>query len=153
MDEVRMAERNQDEEPAYVAPEALGRLMKTRRARENLTLQSVSHQTGVSIATLSRLENQSGTSGRTGGKRDAHKLAAVAKWLGVQLDPGAIQIPLETQDPLVHPQEQGTVQFIEAHLRADRNLDPTAAEALARMFQALYDQFSNTRIEERPDLE
>src|SRR4051794_40046836 len=107
----RMAETNQDQETTYVAPEDLGRLMKARRLRENLTLQSVSYQTGVSIATLSRLENHSGRSGPAGGKRDVHKLAAVAKWLGVQLDPAVIQIPLETADPLLHPEDSGTVQF------------------------------------------
>src|SRR5207247_1300580 len=127
--------------PRYVRPEDLGNLLAARRAAEKLSLENVARMIGVSAATLWRWERKPTT-------LDPHKLWALARWLGVQLDPTAVPLPLPLSDPIPHAEGEGTVEFIEAHLRADRNLDPKTAAALARMFKAAYEQFAR-----QPDAE
>src|SRR6266849_4904045 len=83
---------NQGQDPNYVRLEDLGGLIRGKRARDNLTLGQVSRLTGVSAATLSRWERVQARSTRLG-DADPHKLAAVANWLGVRLDPAVVQIP------------------------------------------------------------
>ncbi|MBI4494722.1 MAG: helix-turn-helix transcriptional regulator [Chloroflexi bacterium] len=130
--------------PHYVQPVDLARLVREKRAREGLSLEQVARVTGVSAATLSRWERQ-----RT--DADPHKLAVVARWLGVELDPKAAPTPLPLPDPMPHPEGAGTVEMIEAHLRADRNLDPKTAAALARMVRAAYEQFAGTQTSEESE--
>jgi len=122
-------------ETTGVQPDQLMKLLKERRRRDRLSLEQVAGITGVSAATLSRWER-----GRTDG--DPHKLHAVARWLGVQLDPTSVPTPLLINDPVTHHEGQDTMDFIEAHLRADPNLDPKTASALARMIKAAYEQFA-----------
>lgn len=122
----------------YAQPDVLGQLLAARRARDGLSLEQVAGLTGVSAATLSRWE-------RHGPGKDPHKLHALARWLGVQLDPSAVPALLPLGDPIMHEEGAGTMDFVEAHLRADRNLDPKTAAALARMFRVAYEQFA------RPD--
>jgi transcriptional regulator with XRE-family HTH domain len=122
-------------ETTGVQPDQLRKLLSERRRRDRLSLEQVARITGVSAATLSRWER-----GRTDG--DPHKLHAVARWLGVQLDPASVPTPLLMNDPVTHHEGQDTVDFIEAHLRADPNLDPKTAGALARMIKAAYEQFA-----------
>jgi hypothetical protein len=38
--------------------------------------------------------------------------------------------------------ESSTPELVEVHLRADKNLSPEAAKALAQMFKAIYEQVS-----------
>ena len=128
----------------YVHPDDLGKLLAARRARQRLSLEQVSRQTGVSAATLWRWERK-----RT--DRDPHKLHAVARWLGVRLDPAVVPFSLPITDPIHHQEGEGTVELIEAHLRADRNLDPKTAAALARMFRAAYEQFARPPADDPED--
>jgi transcriptional regulator with XRE-family HTH domain len=118
----------------YVQADELGKLLSQRRRQLKLSLGEVSRQTGISAATLSRWERQ-----RTDG--DPHKMQVVARWLGVQLDPATSPRPEPPSDPIDHVQQAGTVQYVEAHLRADRNLDSKTAEVLTRVFRALYEQY------------
>lgn len=127
--------RRRKPDPQYVRPDQLGHLLAQKRSAEGLSLDQVSRLTGVSAATLSRWERKN-TEG------DPHKLTAVARWLGVQLDPKMVPIPLPLADPIPHPEGAGTVELVEAHLRADRNLDSRTASALAAMFRAAYEQFA-----------
>jgi transcriptional regulator with XRE-family HTH domain len=139
-------QENCPHDPSYVQPDALGQILAARRALDGLSLEQVSGITGVSAATLWRWERQ-----RPG--KDPRKLHAVARWLGVQLDPNAVPVPLPIDDSIVHQDGQGTMDFVEAHLRADRNLDPKTAAALSRMFRVAYEQFARPGTAESEDID
>lgn len=65
----------------------------------------------------------------------------LAKWLKVPIE--AVAWPKEAKRGT---KEVDTPTAVEVHLRADRNLDPTAAEALAAMFRHLYESVSSGEL-------
>ena len=131
-----------------VALSELGSLIRAKRRAEGISLEVAARQAGVSAATLwrwERLHNESAAQPEP----DRHKLAAVAQWLGVRVEVGTgaqrTAIPHDT----LQDSGSDTAAMVEAHLRADPNLDRDAAAALARMFQVAYEQFA--RIPPRQD--
>ncbi len=115
----------------------LGRAISRRRAEMKLSLRDVGDETGVSASTLSRIEN--GT-----GKPDADNIARLTQWLDMPMErvmntkaEGVSEVM-----PVVYYPHESTPAIVEAHLRADRNLSPETAEALAQVFRVAYSQFS-----------
>ncbi|CDM66651.1 helix-turn-helix domain-containing protein [Pyrinomonas methylaliphatogenes] len=120
----------------------LGRAIRRKREELGLSLRDVANETGVSASTLSRIEN--GT-----GKPDTESIARLSKWLNMPVE----RIILgEGAAPVVYFPQEATPDIVEAHLRADRNLTPETAQALAELFRVAYAQFSNqaARSNERP---
>lgn len=121
----------------------LGRLLRARRKELGLTLEETSQEIGVSGATLSRLE-------RVHGDRqddrdidftpDLRTVAAIVDWLHI---PMTRILPFRPDDQ--RSSQSSLPDEVEAHLRADRNLDPEAAEVLGRMFRLAYEQLSTRR--------
>src|SRR5919197_6437394 len=89
----------------------------------------------VSASTLSRIENSTGTP-------DAPTLARLAKWLNVPLERIVGAPHGQVGEPVVYYPQESTPDIVEAHLRADRNLTPETARALAELFRVAYQQFS-----------
>lgn len=98
------------------------RLRRTRKSRE-MTLRDVAEDTKVSPATLSRFE-------KGVGNPDYPTLTALAQWL--ELDHSAV-FKASEEEPTTTP------EAVEAHLRADKNLDPKMARMLATSFRQLYE--------------
>jgi transcriptional regulator with XRE-family HTH domain len=122
---------------------ALGRLVQRKRISERLTLQQAAEQSKVSAATLSRLERLSTSKTMKGPIPDTRTLTLVAHWLDVSLEEaleGGPKRP-DINNPNI-PQGGSTPEIVRAHLRADRNLDPTTAALLAEMFELAYKQYS-----------
>ena len=117
----------------------LGEYVKRQRQRLGMSLREVASTTGVSASTLSRVENGVGTP-------DSATLARLAQWLGVPLErlmSGSLLAAAEaTADPVVYYPTESTPNIVEAHLRADKNLKPDTAKALAELFRVAYNQFS-----------
>jgi transcriptional regulator with XRE-family HTH domain len=113
----------------------LGKYIKRKRQGERLSLRCVAQQTQVSASTLSRIEN--GT-----GMPDAPTLARLAKWLNVPLERIVGGASRQVGEPVVYYPQESTPDIVEAHLRADRNLTPDTARALAELFRVAYEQFS-----------
>jgi transcriptional regulator with XRE-family HTH domain len=118
---------------ALVNTEELGRAVRRRREELGLSLRDVADKTSVSASTLSRIEN--GT-----GKPDADNIARLTSWLEVPVE--RILSVRHTQDEesqavVYYPQEP-VPEIVEAHLRADRNLTPETASALAELFRVAY---------------
>lgn len=116
----------------------LGELVKRQRQRTKLSLREVATTTGVSASTLSRVENGVGTP-------DSATLARLAQWLGVPLErlmSGSLLSQSDASDPVVYYPTESTPSIVEAHLRADKNLQPDTAKALAELFRVAYNQFS-----------
>lgn len=96
--------------------------LKARRGEMGLR-EAVQQIGDISPATLSRIEN--------GRIPDMDVFLRICDWIG---------IPAETflkreSDATALPK---TTEVIEAHLRADRNLDDATAEAIANMVKAAY---------------
>ena len=119
----------------------LGEYVKRQRQRLGLSLREVATTTGVSASTLSRVENGVGTP-------DSATLARLAQWLGIPLErlmSGSLiaaSSDSSTADPVVYFPTESTPNIVEAHLRADKNLRPETAKALAELFRVAYTQFS-----------
>ena len=121
----------------------LGRAIRRRREELNMSLRDVADETGVSASTLSRIEN--GT-----GKPDADNIARLTTWLNVPMERimGSRQLDGEENKAVVYFPQEATPDIVEAHLRADRNLTPDTAKALAELFRVAYTQFSSSSSEE-----
>jgi transcriptional regulator with XRE-family HTH domain len=134
-------------EPALNIVE-LGEYVKRKRQEEKLSLRQVATNISVSASTLSRIENGIGVP-------DSATLARLAAWLGIPLERlmrGSLMEAGEMAtepyvEPVIYYPTESTPSIVEAHLRADRNLKPDMAKALAELFRVAYTQFANTQSE------
>jgi transcriptional regulator with XRE-family HTH domain len=124
----------------------LGEYVKRKRLDEKMSLRQVATRINVSASTLSRIENGIGVP-------DSATLARLASWLGIPLE-RLMRGTLLGEDkelrgapayvePVIYFPTESTPSIVEAHLRADRNLNPDMAKALAELFRVAYTQFSN----------
>jgi transcriptional regulator with XRE-family HTH domain len=95
-----------------------------RRRELGIGLREAAAQIGVSAATLSRVE-------RGGHLPDRDNLFRFTRWL--QPEAGGPAAPAEPHAP-----GAPTMEAVELHLRADPDLAPDDAEALARMVRLAY---------------
>jgi transcriptional regulator with XRE-family HTH domain len=115
----------------------LGHYVRRKRERDGLSLRDAARETKVSAATLSRIENEAGVP-------DSATLARLAQWLDIPLA-RIIGAPGTSSDQVIVRKGESTPDVVEVHLRADKNLSPDTAEALAEMFRLAYNQFAKTK--------
>jgi transcriptional regulator with XRE-family HTH domain len=108
---------------------AFGERLRKTRLKRQLTLQQVFDQTGVSVPTLSRIERGDAT------EIESNTLIVLARWMRVSLE-------LFSGGAKALSKKQSTPDAIELHLRADKNLNPQTASALAKMFRAAYEELA-----------
>jgi transcriptional regulator with XRE-family HTH domain len=108
-------------------------LIKAKRRENNAQpLRAAADEAKISAATLSRLERGLSTT-----LPDATTLNKLARWLGVPVS----ELLQECDAGSRHSAPEHTLpEYVEVHLRADKNLSPKTAKALAEMFKALYEQ-------------
>lgn len=125
----------------------IGNFIRAKRQQYGLTLEEASQQSGVSIATLWRLERKvtDGSEKKAYTEPDMRTLTKIAKWLDVYVERVIDAEPVALVNNPSSDENATTPDFVAAHLRADRNLNPETAEALARMFRVAYEQFSPLR--------
>lgn len=113
----------------------LGQLVRARRAARGLSLRDLQEElaNALSASALSRIEN--------GAIPEPRNVAPIAEWLGIRV--GNIAWP--GQDTPAR-KGQTTPDVVEVHLRADKKLDPVAADVLARTFRLLYNDIVAGRI-------
>ena len=129
----------------------LGEYVKRKRQEDKLSLRDVAIKINVSASTLSRIENGIGTP-------DSATLARLASWLGIPLErlmKGSLLNGIEEgaraevyTEPVIYYPTESTPNIVEAHLRADRNLKPEMAKALAELFRVAYSQFSTKQTDQ-----
>ena len=81
---------------------------------------------------------------------DSATLARLAAWLGIPLERLMRGSLVETGEaattayvePVIYYPTESMPSIVEAHLRADRNLKPDMAKALAELFRVAYTQFA-----------
>ena len=125
-----MADRNDN----FVNTIELGRAIKRRREELGLSLRDVADVTSVSASTLSRIEN--GT-----GKPDADNIARLTGWLNMPID-RVMNKQAADVEPVIYYPHEAMPEIVEAHLRADKNLNEDTARALSELFRVAYKQFS-----------
>jgi transcriptional regulator with XRE-family HTH domain len=101
------------------------RLRRARKQR-NLSLRQVADEIDVSPSTLSRVER--------GAQPDLETVNRLIDWL--ELDRSAVfhSAPKDPKD---------TTKQVEVLLRADKNLDPRTARALAGIYKAAYREMTS----------
>ena len=118
-----------------LALEKLAALVKAKRGKNGL--RKTAKEIGeISASTLSRIEQ--------GKMPDMETFIRLCDWLEVKPDqffenPSKKSIDNnESQLPVISP-NMTTPEIVEVHLRADRELNPETANALANMVKAAYD--------------
>jgi transcriptional regulator with XRE-family HTH domain len=130
-----MAKRPQEEPPApasIIDPVELGDRLRATRVSRGLSIREVAKEIGVSAPTLSRVE-------RGQHLPERENLLRIARWAGVRIDPvlhpgNARQL----RNQLVHSPDASTIEAVEMHLRADKNLTRSDAESLSELFRVAY---------------
>jgi transcriptional regulator with XRE-family HTH domain len=109
---------------APIGADELAARLGARRRELGMSLRAAAAEVGVSAATLSRVE-----SGAYLPERD--NLFRLLDWLGIAR-------PEPAAEP--HPPGAGTMEAIELHLRADKELSAADAEAIAQMVRLAYER-------------
>jgi len=112
---------------------ALGLAIKRKREELNLSLREVADEARVSASTLSRIEN--GT-----GRPDAETIGRLSDWLNLPIE-RLLKRTHSEDNTIVIRTNESTPDIIEAYLRADPNLSPETATAMAEMLRVAYNQF------------
>lgn len=118
----------------------LAEYVKKKREDEDLSIRQVSEITQISPATLSRIENGICIP-------DSDTLAKLTTWLGIPVDNlmrGELIPQIPTQNKPEGVFYKSTPDAVEAHLRADPNLNAETAKALAELFRVAYTQFASS---------
>lgn len=119
--------------PAWVRK--LGLSIWQRRRETGESLRTIAPKLNVSPSTLSRIER--GTV-----EPDTQTLFRICAWLGVSVE--SVRGTTEAE-PSIDLQSMSTPDAIEVHLRADRNLPPAAAQVIAAMVRAAYQELSQRK--------
>lgn len=117
-----------------IRKEHLSELIRRKRLMEGLSLRKAAAQCNVSVATLYRAEKAEGVP-------DTKTLTSIAGWLNVPLDEFLLT-GTERDAKKAEQASLSTPEVVEVHLRADKNLSPETAAALADVFRAAYEHFS-----------
>ena len=119
--------------PQGIDPEWLGERLREIRTKRQLTLQEVATQTGVSVATLSRIERGASQTLKS------DTLVILTEWMGTEVE----MLKRERPPVIKHGKVvESTPDVVELHLRADKKLDRKTATALAKLFRTVYEQLS-----------
>jgi DNA-binding Xre family transcriptional regulator len=118
---------------SQVAVDKLAALIKAKRGRKGLRETAV--EIGeISASTLSRIEK--------GKMPDLDTFLRLCDWLDIQpnelINGIAKRDPTSGEKAIPMPDDMSTPEIVEAHLRADKELDPETAEALANMVRSAY---------------
>ena len=129
------------EEPLVNVGE-LGAHLRRKRELAHLSLRNVARETQISASTLSRIENGTGVP-------DTPTLARLARWLNIPLE-RIVNGSSPTASVVVYYPQESIPDILEAHLRADPNLTPDSAVAVAELFRvayAAYHRLGSSRVD------
>lgn len=115
-----------------VDPVELAKRVKAKREDEGLSLRAAAAQLQMSAATLSRVE-----SGEHLPQRD--HLLVLAEWVGLPL--GARSSGVAD----VHGEDAGTLEAVELHLRADKELKDEDADILVELVKTAYKRMNRRK--------
>jgi transcriptional regulator with XRE-family HTH domain len=108
---------------AQVSAAELAARLTARRRELGLNLREAAAEVGVSAATLSRVER--------GAMPERDSLSKLVEWLGMSET-------ATSQEP--HAPGAATMEAIELHLRADKELSDADAETIAQLVRLTYER-------------
>jgi transcriptional regulator with XRE-family HTH domain len=112
-----------------IRSEELGAALKRARKARGLSLRDVEGETGISFATLARIERQVGSP-------TPDNLARITEWLNI---PIARILPLEEGDqPAIFYPDETTPDIVQAYIDRDPNLTKDQKRALGEFFRTAY---------------
>jgi transcriptional regulator with XRE-family HTH domain len=121
-------------ETARIDLDQLAEHVQWKMDQEDLSLREAAAAAHVSPATLSRILRK----GKKRPQPDTGTLVQILDWVKVP-----IERIIEPPVPSKKTRSDGkTLEVIEVHLRADKNLSPAAAKVITQMVRAAYKQFS-----------
>jgi transcriptional regulator with XRE-family HTH domain len=104
--------------------------VRAKRRSKGLTIREAAGQAEVSAPTFSRVER--------GHVPERDTLLRLARWADVRIDPALHDDARRARNASVHAPGASTLEAVELHLRADKNLSRDDAEALSEMFRLAY---------------
>jgi transcriptional regulator with XRE-family HTH domain len=121
-------------ETARIDLDQLAEHILWKMEQEGLSLREAATASRISPATMSRILRK----GKKRPQPDTGTLVQILNW---------VKVPIERIiEPPVPPKktrsDAKTLEVIEVHLRADKNLSPAAAKVITQMVRAAYKQFS-----------
>jgi len=119
----------------------LGSRVRAKRRSRKLSIREAAEEVGVSAPTISRVER--------GHLPERENLLRLARWAEVRIDPVLHESGRRRRDTAIHGPDASTVEAVELHLRADKNLSSDDAEALSEMFRLAYDALSAKQARSR----
>jgi transcriptional regulator with XRE-family HTH domain len=131
-----MADRPAGSQPLemLIDPVELGDRVRAKRRSKKFSIREAAEEVGVSAPTISRVER--------GHLPERENLLRLARWAGLRIDPVLHDNARQARNALVHGPNASTVEAVELHLRADKNLSRGDAETLSEMFRLAYDALS-----------
>ena len=108
-----------------IDPAELATRLQARRRERGISLRAAAAEIGVSPATLSRVE-------RGDYLPDRDNLFRLIEWIGGTREPAGPSEP--------HAPGAATMEAIELHLRADKDLTPADAATIAQMVRLAYER-------------
>lgn len=121
-------------EPSGVDRALLAARVRAKRESEGLSLRAAAKTLGMSAATISRVE-----SGEHLPERD--HLLRLSHWAGLPLDNDLRR----RRNRDVHGPSASTMEAVELHLRADKELDAEDAEMLVGLMRTAYSRLSQRK--------
>jgi transcriptional regulator with XRE-family HTH domain len=122
-------------ETVHIDIDQLADYVQWKMDEEDLSLRQAARKAQVSPATLSRILQK----GKKRPRPDVETLARLVRWVEVPIEK-IIEARPETRPARIPP--KSTVETIQVHLRADKNLSADAARAIAEMVKVAYAQFA-----------
>lgn len=133
-----MAPRQPEGEMApLIDLEGLAHRVRAKRNSKGLSVREAAADIGISAPTLSRVE-------RGLHMPEPENLLRLARWAGIRIDPVLHQGARRIRNADVHEPGVPTIEAVELHLRADKNLSPEDATALNEIFRRAYHALSET---------
>jgi len=139
-----MADRpdNGAQPPASIIdPVELGDRIRAKRLSKGLSIRQAAEETGVSAPTLSRVE-------RGAHLPERENLLKLARWAGIRIDPD-VHTGARARNRAIHDPSASTLEAVELHLRADKNLKREDADALTEMFRVAYQHLAGRQKGEK----
>jgi transcriptional regulator with XRE-family HTH domain len=119
-----------------IRSEQLGAALKRARKERGISLRDVENETGISFATLSRIERQA-----TSPTQD--NLVRILEWLDIPI--GRIVPSGEGEQPVVFFPHEKTPDIVQAYIDRDPNLTDEQKRGLNEFFRVAYAAFAGNQ--------
>jgi transcriptional regulator with XRE-family HTH domain len=125
-------------EPVRIDVDQLAEYIQWKIDEGELSLRGAARQAQVSVSTLSRILRKR----KNHLQPDMETLAKIIRWVGVPMEK-IMETAIGRHED--RKAAKDTLEEIRVHLRADRNLSPEAARAIAHLVQVAYKQFARPK--------